>query len=77
MPSGGDWLGSVYRRRAWPGRLALCAEAADVQFRRLWAVATSSHSLREASRPRRDIVVSFWHVLIWPNTGSTVCARSL
>jgi hypothetical protein len=45
-------------------------------FRRLWAAAASSHSLWQASRPRRDMMVSFWQVLIWPNTGSTVSARS-
>jgi hypothetical protein len=43
---------------------------------RLCAVQTSSHSLLQAVRPRRDIAVIFWQVLIWPNTGSTVCPRS-
>lgn len=43
-------------------------------FRRLWAAAASNHSLWQASRPRRDIMVSFWQALTWPNTGSTICA---
>jgi hypothetical protein len=46
-------------------------------LRRLWAVAASSHALRQAPKPRRGIVVIFWQVLICPNTGSTVWARSL
>jgi len=43
---------------------------------RLCAVQTSSHSLLQAVRPRRDIAVIFRQVLIWPNTGSKVCPRS-
>jgi len=38
---------------------------------------SASYSLWQASRPRRDIMVSFWQVLIWPTTGSTACARNL
>ena len=46
-------------------------------LRRWRVVAASSHSLRQASKPRQDIVVIFWQVLIWPITGSMVWARSL
>jgi hypothetical protein len=44
-------------------------------LRRLWAVATS-HSLLQALKPRRDMMVIFWQVLTWPNIGSTVWPRS-
>ena len=70
------WLGVSLSRLAGPAwRYALRRWMCS--FRKLWAAAASSHSLLEASRPRRDIVVSFWQVLIWPDTGSTVWARSL
>jgi hypothetical protein len=49
-----------------------CAISADCGRRQ-----ASNHSLWQASRPRRDIMVSFWQVLIWPNTGSTICALGL
>jgi hypothetical protein len=69
---------------ASPGRISARSRGWDYalrrwawSLRRLWAVAASSHSLRQAPKPRRDMVVIFWQVLIWPNTGSTVWARSL
>jgi hypothetical protein len=61
------------RRRSFRQRL----RRFTCSLRRLWAVATSSHSLLHAVMPRRDIMVSIWQLLIWPTTGSTVWPRSL
>src|SRR6266511_2091938 len=42
---------------------------------RLWQAASSRHSPRAASLPRRSRSRPFWQVMIWPKTGSTMALR--
>lgn len=44
-------------------------------LRRLWQAASSRHSPRAPSSPRRRSCRPSWQVMIWPKTGSTMALR--